>query len=299
MWCAHCQADVAAEVAADNRRIRCASCGSQIDSARGRSVADKTREARELLERWSSQRVLEPAGELRTGEGAGRPTGAFSSSSPEALLEEISRPAHPTLKPKFVARLDRPHLEAFSSAPDRSDDAVRPGTATNSARMAVPLKEIAAAARIEPYHEAQVPAPHFSVQPPVPEPERRPGHWASGFGQLLAYGGVLGLTVGTTLVVWGYFGGAAHQSYAPTGWLVATLGQMLLFLGVITIVSGGMEQTTAEVSRQVRTLGDRLLRIEQASRDHALRGPSIPAERFAELPSARDGEARYAATNAK
>ena len=120
---------------------------------------------------------------------------------------------------------------------------------------------------------------------------------------MLAYSGVLGLTVGTTLVLWGYFGGSAYQSYTPTGWLVATLGQMLMFLGVITIVSGGMELTPAEVSRPVRVLGDKLLRIEQASRDHALRGPSIPAERFTDAKPAggnpREREYLYAATNAK
>jgi hypothetical protein len=113
-------------------------------------------------------------------------------------------------------------------------------------------------------------------------------------GQLLAYGGVLGLTVGTAMVVWGYFGGP--QSFAPTGWLIATLGQMLLFLGVVTLVSGGMEQTTEEVARRIDRLGERLIRIEQASRDHALRGPSIPAERFAEQPARSTGRERVGAT---
>jgi hypothetical protein len=57
---------------------------------------------------------------------------------------------------------------------------------------------------------------------------------------------------------------------------------MLLFLGVVTLVSGGMEQTSEEVARRVEIIGERILRIEQASRDHALKGPSIPAEHFAD-----------------
>ncbi|MEI4884364.1 hypothetical protein, partial [Klebsiella pneumoniae] len=78
-----------------------------------------------------------------------------------------------------------------------------------------------------------------------------------------AYIGVGGLTVGTALVLMGYFGGPA--SYATTGWLVTTAGQMLLFLGVVTLVSGGMEQTTQEVARRIDTIGERLVRIEQAA----------------------------------
>jgi hypothetical protein len=82
-------------------------------------------------------------------------------------------------------------------------------------------------------------------------------------GQLFAYVGVAGLTVGTVLVLMGYFGGPA--SYATTGWLITTAGQMLLFLGVVTLVSGGMEQTTQEVARRIDTIGERLVRIEQAA----------------------------------
>ena len=57
---------------------------------------------------------------------------------------------------------------------------------------------------------------------------------------------------------------------------------MLLYLGVVTLISGGMEQSTEEVSRRIDSLGEKILRIEHASRDHALRGPSVAAERFVE-----------------
>ena len=73
------------------------------------------------------------------------------------------------------------------------------------------------------------------------------------------------------MVLWGYFGGP--ESYTPTGWLLASAGQMLLFLGVVTLVSGGMEQTTHEVSRRIEFLGDQLIRIEKHTQEQLLRGP--------------------------
>jgi hypothetical protein len=97
---------------------------------------------------------------------------------------------------------------------------------------------------------------------------------------MLAYAGVLALTIGAAFVLLGYFGGPQWQSYTPTGWLITTTGQMLLFLGVVTLVSGGMEQTTEEVARRIDKLGQRMIRIEWASQNHALKGPSVPAELF-------------------
>jgi hypothetical protein len=109
-------------------------------------------------------------------------------------------------------------------------------------------------------------------------------------GQLLAYGGVAMLTVGSTFVVWSYFGGPA--GYAPTGWLATTAGQMLLFLGVITLISSGLDQTTHEVRTRIERLGDRIVRIEQIARDQAIRGPFLPADSYATHGAAPDSWAR-------
>jgi hypothetical protein len=53
---------------------------------------------------------------------------------------------------------------------------------------------------------------------------------------------------------------------------------MILILGVVTLVSGGMEQTNEDVRVRIERLGERMIRIEQLSRDHALRGPNVPAD---------------------
>ena len=65
------------------------------------------------------------------------------------------------------------------------------------------------------------------------------------------------------MVIYGHFGGFAE--YTPTGWLVTTVAQMLLFLGVINLVSGGMEQNNDDMSRRIQSLGEQLQRIEQAT----------------------------------
>ena len=98
-------------------------------------------------------------------------------------------------------------------------------------------------------------------------------NWMGTLGQLLAYTGVLGLTVGTLLVIQSYFGGP--NEYGPTGWLILTAGQMLLFLGVVTMVSSGMEQAADEMGRRVDRLGEHLVRIERATLEQSRRGPHM------------------------
>lgn len=133
----------------------------------------------------------------------------------------------------------------------------------------------------EPHH-AGPRGPHFEINVP------RRSNLTALTGQFLAYLGVLGLTVGTAVVIYGHFGG--HSEYTPTGWLVTTVAQMLLFLGVINLVSGGIEQTNDDVSRRINSLGEHLLRIEQVTAD-ALRGPRIPASAYTEQDQAELEEA--------
>jgi hypothetical protein len=125
---------------------------------------------------------------------------------------------------------------------------------------------------IDEPHDSAVRGPHFQVTAP------RRSNITSITGQFLAYAGVLGLTVGTAMVIYGHFGG--YSEYTPTGWLVTTVAQMMLFLGVINLVSGGIEQTNDDVSQRINVLGEQLRRIEQVT-EEALRGPKIPAHRYA------------------
>ena len=48
---------------------------------------------------------------------------------------------------------------------------------------------------------------------------------------------------------------------------------MLLFLGIVTLVSRGLEQTNEDVNRQIRLLGEQLLRIEQGQAERAAATP--------------------------
>ena len=80
------------------------------------------------------------------------------------------------------------------------------------------------------------------------------------------------------MVVWSNFGGPTNS--ASTGWLLATAGQMLLFFGVVTLVAGGLEQTTEQVSKRIEQLGDHIIRIEQAAREMNGRGGTVPPAHF-------------------
>ncbi len=186
--------------------------------------------------------------------------------------EETAKPSPLALPPVEVklaaaARIPDPVPTPVTPSADSSRQEKPPSEPAAPSRMAASPNVLQR--RLDPAHES-LGGPHFDLQSFLAQDSRQPGKSESIWGQVLAYAGVGLITVGTTLVLWGWFGQVPQ--YAPTGWLVCTVGQMLLFLGVITLISGGMQQTSHEVTRRVEYLGDRILRFEQSA-DQLLRGP--------------------------
>lgn len=254
MWCAHCDTEVATEIAADGQSLLCINCGREVRRLYTPSLHPDVRRARDAVSRLSAGSQTDHVGP---------PAEPESSNEPAAASQEKAKPqlridrAHP------AGELARSHLGGLEEpAPTR-----QPGIDHRSDAA-----------------HAAVPAPHFRVA--ARRAPRPPGRGESTWGQLLAYAGVLVLTIGTTLVVWGYLGGP--PTYAPTGWLVATAGQMLLLLGVVTLVAGGVQQTTHEVSARVANLSGRMVRIEQTANE-LLRGPHFGSgQRSATVPPKAD-----------
>ncbi len=288
MWCANCQADVATEVSTDNRRVRCTTCSVELT---GLPRDKKSVSARQLLERWSSDTLLDPPGEPPSLPTPRKPTEEVPEvpsetvSDAPAAAEAPAAPAASSTPPRPKFRLDAAHpadSETTAAASERKPPVqptpapVRPPAAAEPQptppTLAAPTgRHVIAHQR----HSQPIPPPHFDRESLFGDEKPKP-NWAAAAGQFLAYAGVAVLTVGAALVIWGYFGGP--EDYAPTGWLVSTIGQMLLFLGVITLVSGGMEQTTSEVSRRIETIGEHIIRIEEAA--HRVPPPNIPPEAF-------------------
>ena len=224
----------------------------------------------------------------------------------EAPEEAPVRPARPVHRPERTARPASEPRRQESARNIRIDNAheehanqhveIRPDR--SHLETAVERTEHASAWTPREFRDdkphASLRAPHFDLETYAEVAGRKPGRQESIFGQLLAYLGVGLLTIGTALVVWGYFGGPAVQRYQSTGWLVSTAGQMLLFLGVVTLVSGGMQQTTHEVAQRVEYLGGKMHRIEQ-SQQELLKGPYFAKERGGvKSPSREDDDAAYA-----
>lgn len=334
MWCEKCQADVAAEASADNQRLHCATCGTEINvraesaSSTGHSAGSgsagrsKPKDPHELLARWASEELLDPnrlrpkpppvespsererigksprtekplgteSAKLPGDRGTGG-TPVLASSKP---IEPIAAALTPSGPPP-VLRFDGTHV-ASHQGPNflRVDGIDMPVVRTlppQPVPQPAPQPQPIQVGYILHSAEASIPAPHIPGRVPEPSAKEKSSNWVTFAGQMFAYLGVGTLTIGTVLVLMGYFGGPAH--YAPTGWLVTTAGQMMLFLGVVTLISGGMEETTQEVARRIDTLGDKLLRIEQASQSPILRGPHVIATGS---PSSPDHELRELVT---
>lgn len=77
--------------------------------------------------------------------------------------------------------------------------------------------------------------------------------------------GILGLTFGTGLLLYSRFVLPEAESVLAAGWVVAAVSQLILLLGIVMLVSAGLQQTSQEVASRVNHLGERLTRIEYAS----------------------------------
>lgn len=290
MWCQNCQADVAGEVSPDARSLLCTTCGGEVSSIRAPGPIPSTRGARELLERWNTEEALDPfqpraARRTLDEEALGQDQAITAAAERVPVFEEIAASTRPSagedrspqprkkpsepVPPERESRVARrPSQRTFRVDSGHSADDEAPAHAPHPARDVYAQR----GSRLDASHSA--PSPHFDIEAAFDQ-RRKPGRGESLWGQMLAYAGVGVLTVGTGLVVWGYFGGP--DSYTPTGWLLATAGQMLLFLGVVTLISGGMEQTTHEVTQRIERLGDHIIRIERHTSEQALRGPHYRA----------------------
>jgi len=198
-------------------------------------------------------------------------------TSPDASTSALSA------KPSPARPSDASSSARQSSAEDESASGTRdpgpPAFASAPRRSGAPRRRRFDAA------EAVIASPHFDLQTYLDQHPQKAGRSETLWGQLVAYAGVAVLTVGTTMVLWGYFGGLGK--YTSTGFLISTAGQMLLFLGVVTLVSGGMQQTSQDVSTRVEYLGDRMIRMEQATQQ-VLRSPHF-ARRRSRRSSSRAG----------
>jgi hypothetical protein len=91
----------------------------------------------------------------------------------------------------------------------------------------------------------------FPLRPQAPHSRSRRGSgWLLTIAQLTTYAGILVLTIGSVWVLQSLYGGRPSQGLQ--GWLLATVGQMLLLLGVVTQLSHNVEAVRRELRRQQR-----------------------------------------------
>ncbi len=90
------------------------------------------------------------------------------------------------------------------------------------------------------------------LRPNAPRSRSRRGSgWLLTIAQLTTYAGILVLTIGSVWVLRSLYGG--RPAHGLHGWLLATVGQMLLLLGVVTQLSLSVEA----VRRDLRRLASR------------------------------------------
>lgn len=236
MWCPACRADVAAELSSDSRHFRCARCSTELGTAIGSLGA-------------ALPAPISPTDAERNARELLARWSAQNSMTPPATARSNADAVESAAMPKSTRQ------EPSQPAPRRTDD------------PPAPLRKSRRIDRSE-FRNRSIEQTSGVI---APMPAAKPPGWGATVGQMCAYFGIGLITCGTSVVLWGYFGGPAN--YAPTGWLITTIGQMFLFLGVVTLISSGMEQTAAEVAERIEVLGQRLIRIESHQRESILAGP--------------------------
>jgi len=93
-----------------------------------------------------------------------------------------------------------------------------------------------------------------------------PGNPASGVvaGQIISLMGVLGLMLGTMLLMYTHFFAVQRDALLAPGWVIAAVSQLFLLLGVVMNISAGLKQTSREVAWRVTALNERLQKIESS-----------------------------------
>ena len=289
MWCANCQDDVATEISRDGQSLKCTACGDVVREVFAPSLHPETKSARELLQKWADEQK-----QLGTSSGEDEDKSKVVDESTPAVSsdshDESESPGEETISESVTAeesfptfRVDEPHDTEYMRHGSRKSRSRRlipranekTATADDDSQDEVfaedfQFTEAVNRDKIKQHDSHGMPAPHFDMEFARRKARTRPGRAESIWGQLLAYLGVGVLTIGSVLVLWGYFG--MIEQYASTGWLLSTAGQMLLLLGVVTLVSGGMQQTQHEVSERIEYLGGRMIRIENST-EQILNGP--------------------------
>lgn len=302
MWCAKCQSEVAVEARPNSQRLHCATCGTEISPRPARQTpppgAGKPPQAtgataapppasgknpHELLARWAGNQMFDPYGPIVPQEGKREPAKEARPQPAKPAEKPAAKPAAKSAPPPDETakiRIDPAFTNGWSEVP--SPHIPGPSHSPGSRPPKLTEREMPAGHRA--HGPSQLQGPHFN--PARLHPPPKTSTWVALFGQGLAYVGAATLTGGAGMVMISYLGGPAH--YAPTGWFTTTVGQMLLFLGVVTLVSAGMEQTTVEVTKRIDTIGEQLERMENSTHAHAAAsGTGIEAELRAEIAQLR------------
>jgi|GEM_PF-5220702 len=252
MWCAICKKDVAAELLGGDDP-RCSYCGTTISPGLSARPRTRTQKARDLLEKWSQPQPVVPTSAEASHSTPSEPNGKSTTGKESAHLAPESMPNAETeesakrILPVF--RFDQPHPnQALAKNELESDEEPNrdrePSNIevekTNSTETSPPAKLERRDLKFHSTH-LEFPAPHFHI-PNKSEflEESTESSMTILAGYMLSYLGVLGLLTGTVLVVIGYFKGPPN--YMPMGWIINAFGQLLLYLGIVTLVSNKMDR---------------------------------------------------------
>lgn len=237
MWCEACHSDTTARVSIDNTSLHCATCGGEIRSTAAAAPKANVVHPHDVLARWARDELL-----------SGPNRQPAPAASQKLTSEPIVQPVPVAQRESDRTDAAKTHVAAEYRHPvDRLLAGEYP-TDQQHTDFAEGHESFACS----PVSQRSIVTSEHSLSTQRATLDAQRAEWLATAGQYLAYAGVAVLTVGGGIVLWSHF--AAVPAVTPTGWLLCLLGQMLLFLGVVTLVAAGLEQIRGEVRHQYQQI---------------------------------------------
>lgn len=272
MYCSCCKSDVAAKLDQDDRTLLCTHCGTEIQAnGRVNSLNDATRDAQSLLQRWADPQIFDAPSEeiaqVKTDPTVDNSIDDLPIVELAEIQTEVKKTETPIVEelPETAQHFEEVLLET-SEIPEQPINQESKSTETkihhviDEPEFEVRKSYVVERSDMQILNRPILTSTAFEVQQSINDRHSSKFNWRRFIGQSLAYLGTGILSVGGAAIVWSFYDGPEH--IVPAGWIMVFAGQLMLFLGLVTLITSGVKELRSDVVNRVDFIRSLLSRLD-------------------------------------